>query len=283
MTSTSPAKRNYVDNVKFYEALITYGKKVKQVKAEYNTKVTEWKRLCRPILRAFREETPSQYRNFLEDKKIREETGKWPRDIVLHYELPAEPAYLSPRIPEYIGLCVYLIATGLSGYWKFNQYSYRDEMAADGIEDCILRIQSFDPAKSKNPFAYFTQICYFAAIRRIKKEKKQKLVKSEIVKNSGIIDSLSNNVQSGDDGEYHNAYLTFLLENVDANTMTDDEKKESAKMKKTTLASQKKVREKENAIALNVEGIDGVDLSDVIEPVVEKPEINFGLDDGDDE
>ena len=271
-------QKNYVDNAKFYEALILYKKKVNEVKASYNAELVIWKRACKPILKQLRSDNAPHYRTFLEAKAYREKEGVWPRDIGLHYGLPLEPKYISPRVPEYIGLCIYLIANGLGGYWKFVNYSYRDEMVADGIEDCILRVQSFDPAKSKNPFAYFTQICYFAAVRRIKKEKKQRTVKAEMVKNSGIVDTLSNNVQSGDDGEYQNAYLNFLLENVDNNTLTEDDKKESLKMKKTTLAHQKKLKEKENEILLNINGIDGVDLSEAPEETTEPTEIDFELD-----
>ena len=277
MTNTKPIpakKPNYVDNVKFYEALVAYRVKVDAAKAAHEELVAQWKKDCRPILKKIRSENKPLYQQFIEDKIIREEKNSWwPRDISVHYSLPLEPKYISPRVPEYIGKCIYLIAMGLSSYWKFCSYSYRDEMAADGIEDAILRIQSFDPAKSKNPFAYFTQICYFAAVRRIKKEKKQKHVKSEMVKNSGIIDSLSNNVQGGDDAEYQNQYLSFLLENVDNNTLTDEEKAEAQKMKKTTKAHQKKMKDKEAlAIKLNVDGIDAIE--EVIEDIEDGVEDN---------
>lgn len=272
-------KPNYVDNVKFYEALVAYRVKVNAAKKAHEESIKVWKRECKPTLTKMRKENSLLYKEFLKDKAEREAEDEWPRNIQVFYGLPLEPKYISPRIPEYIGKCIYLIAMGLSSYWKFCSYSYRDEMAADGIEDAILRIQSFDPAKSKNPFAYFTQICYFAAVRRIKKEKKQKLVKSEIVKNSGIIDSLSNNVQAGDEGEYQNAYLSFLLENVDNNTLTEDEKKEALKMKKTTKAHQKKMKDKEDAVKLNIDNIDGVDPTEEIEEAQENHTIDFELDD----
>lgn len=286
MTENKPVpvkKPNYVDNVKFYEALVAYRVKVDAAKRAHEVALKEWKKICRPILKKIRAENKPLYKQFLEDKLYREQEGEWQRDILVHYGLPTEPKYISPRIPEYIGKCIYLIAMGLSSYYKFSGYSYRDEMAADGIEDAILRIQSFDPAKSKNPFAYFTQICYFAAVRRIKKEKKQKLVKSEMVKNSGIIDSLSNNVQGGDDAEYSNAYLSFLLENVDNNTMTEEEKVEAQKMKKTTKAHQKKMKDKENIIKLNADGIDmaNVELEDIEEPRPEAFTLDFLLDEDD--
>lgn len=88
-----------------------------------------------------------------------------------------------PRIPEYIGLCLYQIAHGLSTKHHFVGYTFRDEMISDGIENCILYIHNFDPEKTQNPFAYFTQIIYFAFLRRIEKEKKQSNVKKRMLAN----------------------------------------------------------------------------------------------------
>ena len=92
-----------------------------------------------------------------------------------------------PRIPDYIGKCLMLIAENLSHKPNFLSYSFRDEMIADGIENCIMYFDNFDPKKSKNPFAYFTQIIYFAFIRRIHKEKKQLYVKYKSTEQIGIL------------------------------------------------------------------------------------------------
>jgi hypothetical protein len=82
-----------------------------------------------------------------------------------------------PPIPNYIGECFLKIAENFSRNPNFISYSFRDEMICDGIENCIQYFRNFDPDKSKNPFAYFTQIIYFAFLRRIAKEKKQLYVK----------------------------------------------------------------------------------------------------------
>ena len=79
-----------------------------------------------------------------------------------------------PRVPNYLGECFLKIANHLAYKSNFINYTYRDEMISDGIENCITYIDNFDPAKSSNPFAYFTQITYYAFLRRIQKEKKQK-------------------------------------------------------------------------------------------------------------
>ena len=86
-----------------------------------------------------------------------------------------------PQIPDYAGECFLKIANGLSYKPNFINYTYRQEMISDGIENCLQYIHNFNPEKSKNPFAYFTQIIYYAFIRRIQKEKKQTHVKNKLI------------------------------------------------------------------------------------------------------
>jgi hypothetical protein len=93
-----------------------------------------------------------------------------------------------PNIPNYIGECWMKIAEGLSHKPNFINYTYRDEMISDGIENCLMYFENFDPNKSNNPFAYFTQIIYFAFLRRIQKEKKQLYVKYKATEMYGILD-----------------------------------------------------------------------------------------------
>jgi hypothetical protein len=93
-----------------------------------------------------------------------------------------------PPIPNYIGECFLKIAEGLSHKPNFLNYTYRDEMMSDGIENCLMYFENFDPEKSKNPFAYFTQIIYYAFLRRIQKEKKQLYIKYKSTEQMGILD-----------------------------------------------------------------------------------------------
>jgi len=90
-----------------------------------------------------------------------------------------------PRVPNYIGDCFLKIATHLSYKPNFVNYMFREDMICDGIENCLQYIDNFDPAKSNKPFAYFTQIIYYAFLRRIQKEKKQLEIKSKILEKSG--------------------------------------------------------------------------------------------------
>lgn len=93
-----------------------------------------------------------------------------------------------PPIPNYVGECFLKIAEHLSRKPNFVSYSFRDEMISDGIENCIQYFRNFDETKSKNPFAYFTQIIYFAFLRRITKEKKQLYVKYKATQMFGMLD-----------------------------------------------------------------------------------------------
>ena len=86
-----------------------------------------------------------------------------------------------PRISNYLGECFLKIATHLSYRPNFINYMYKDDMICDGIENCIQYIDNFDHNKSSNPFAYFTQIVFYAFLRRIAKEKRQLDIRQKIV------------------------------------------------------------------------------------------------------
>ena len=87
----------------------------------------------------------------------------------------------NPPLTNYIGECFLKIATHLSYRPNFINYSYRDEMISDGIQNCLQYAYNFNPEKSKNPFAYFTQIIYYAFLRRIMAEKKQVHIKNQSI------------------------------------------------------------------------------------------------------
>ena len=117
-----------------------------------------------------------------------------------------------PVVTNYIGECFLKIANHLSYRPNFINYTYRDDMISDGIENCLQYMNNFNSEKSNNPFAYFTQIIYYAFIRRIQKEKKQQDIKAKLISNTGVelmMDSLV-----GDDAQYKNQMLDFLQKNV---------------------------------------------------------------------
>ena len=91
-----------------------------------------------------------------------------------------------PQITNYLGECFLKIATHLSFKPNFVNYIFKDDMISDGIENCVQYIHNFDPEKSQNPFAYFTQIIHYAFLRRIQKEKKQLEIKNKILERTGF-------------------------------------------------------------------------------------------------
>lgn len=136
-----------------------------------------------------------------------------------------------PRIPNYIGHCMLMIAQRLSYKPNFINYSYREEMISDGIENCISYIDNFDPSKSDNPFAYFTQIIYYAFLRRIQKEKKQLYVKHKILENSLLMNTL---IEQGehDDGEFVPTYVDMENENMNDFILSFEENLDKKKKKR---------------------------------------------------
>ena len=90
-----------------------------------------------------------------------------------------------PVIPRYIGECFLKIAIHLSFKPNFVNYMFKEDMISDGIENCVQYIHNFNPEKSQNPFAYFTQIIHYAFLRRIQREKRQLEIKNKIIEKSG--------------------------------------------------------------------------------------------------
>lgn len=139
-----------------------------------------------------------------------------------------------PRIPNYIGECLYQIANRLAYKPNFINYTYRDDMIADGLENAIMCVNNFDPEKSSNPFAYFTQVIWFAFIRRIHKEKKQTYIRHKVLENSIISDTVFEHGENSDFGasslkELSNDYMNDFVEKYEASI--DSKKKTSSKKK----------------------------------------------------
>ena len=107
-----------------------------------------------------------------------------------------------PRITNYLGECFLKIATHLSYKPNFVNYMFKDDMICDGIENCVQYINNFNPEKSKNPFAYFTQIIHYAFLRRIQKEKKQLEIRQKIIERSGY-DEVFVADEAGKSSEYN--------------------------------------------------------------------------------
>ncbi len=116
-----------------------------------------------------------------------------------------------PQMSNDIGECIYKISTRLSTRPNFINYTYRDEMICDAIENCIQYIKNFNIEKSSNAFAYITQICYYAFLRRIQKEKKQVFIKQQII--SDITQDTFETID-GDTTGMHNTNVEWMQENM---------------------------------------------------------------------
>ncbi len=119
-------------------------------------------------------------------------------------ERAKEKGLPKPQIPRYIGECFLKIANHLSYKPNFVNYMFKDDMICDGIENCVRYIHNFNPEKSKNPFAYFTQIIYYAFLRRIQQEKKQLEIKNKILEKTNFDEVFdSNDLDSSNYSEYN--------------------------------------------------------------------------------
>jgi len=135
-----------------------------------------------------------------------------------------------PQLPEYVGKCFMMIAENLSHKPNFLSYTFRDEMISDAIENCVMYADNFNPAKSKNPFAYFTQIVYYAFLRRIQREKKHLYVKYKSTEMIGVIDEMSQ-LEDGDG----NSRQFEMYENISQFIETFENARKAKKERKINL------------------------------------------------
>ena len=137
-----------------------------------------------------------------------------------------------PPVTDYIGSCFLKIANHLSYRPNFINYTFRDDMISDGIENCLQYLDNFNPEKSNNPFAYFTQIIYYAFVRRIQKEKKQVTIKQKLIMEANY-DDLT--LQPGEDRDFKNQFTEFLQKNTVIDEPEKKKKKTTKKKSKSTL------------------------------------------------
>ena len=158
--------------------------------------------------------------HYVNNKQLLEAITEW-KEKVKDAESLGEDR---PPVTDYIGECFLKIAQHLSFRPNFINYSYKEEMIGDGIENCLQYVNNFDPEKSKNPFSYFTQIIYYAFIRRIQKEKKQSHIKNKMIEKRSY-DVFT--VMEGDDTPYQ-------VRGFDPDLMLPDEDVYKPKRKETT-------------------------------------------------
>ena len=131
-----------------------------------------------------------------------------------------------PRVPNYVGECLMMICTRLSHRPNFINYSYREDMVADGIENCIAAVDNFNSDKYENPFAFFTMIAWNAFIRRIDKEKKQAYIKHKNFVNSNLMEDINREMASTGT-HIHNEYSDDIIRNFEAKLVKISKKTKS--------------------------------------------------------
>lgn len=150
------------------------------------------------------EETKSGH--YIDNKVFYAEMVKW--KAFVDTERAAERK--TPPVTDYIGKCFLDIATHLSYRPNFINYPYREEMIGDGIENCLMYASNFDPSKSKNPFSYFTQIIYFAFLRRIAKEKKQMYIRYKMLEAADKAGKVRRDLLDSSDGNTDDPVADFF-------------------------------------------------------------------------
>lgn len=184
--------------------------------------------------------------HYVDNKKLYEAIIEYKQNVLEAKKAEKE----KPPIPNYVGECILMIATRLSMKPNFANYSYREEMISDGVENCICYFDNFDPAKTNNPFAYFTQIIYYAFLRRILKEKKQLYIKHKTLENSLILHTIA------DQGELSNVDITPTTVDLDNENMYDfiksfEENLVSKKKKKSKKGIEKFIEDSEEEIIID--------------------------------
>ena len=149
----------------------------------------------------------SKSKHYVNNKEFLQAISDW-KELVKEAESAGEE---QPPVTNYIGECFLKIAQHLSYRPNFINYTFREEMISDGIENCLQYVNNFNQEKSKNPFSYFTQIIYYAFIRRIQKEKKQSHVKHKMIEKA-MVPTFDQNPL--DQTNYGNTYMDYLTKNM---------------------------------------------------------------------
>jgi DNA-directed RNA polymerase specialized sigma subunit len=169
--------------------------------------------------------------HYVDNKEFYAEMVKWKKEC----NKAQKKGNPNPPATDYIGECFLKIAEGVAKKPNFAGYTYIEDMIGDGIENCILYAANFDPDKSKNPFAYFTQIIYFAFLRRISKEKKQAILKYQLYEQHIATGTVADEFNT--EGEAEKRLKLFNLTPKDVGDFSNDDspstKKKRRKKKKT--------------------------------------------------
>jgi hypothetical protein len=155
-------------------------------------------------------------------------------DYVTTLNEARESCIEQPKVTDYIAQCFLKICEGLSHKSNFVRYTYREEMVMDAVEHCLKAIENYNLEAATrtgkpNAFAYFTQISWFAFLRRIEKEKKQQDIKMRYMEQAGVDMFLDNELGDERSGQYASAFVDSLRIRIDDVKDRDTEWKEIVK------------------------------------------------------
>lgn len=171
-------------------------------------KIKQQEELLEEILPEEEIEEIQKKSHYINNKKFFDEMVVWKEKVNEAKEI-GDPI---PTVTPYIGQCFMEIAENLAKKPNFMNYPFKDDMIGDGVENCLMYCSNFDPTKSNNPFSYFTQIIYYAFLRRIQKEKKQTLIKYKYLKSLDTKGDLSEYLKYMGISEEEENYLKTLDE-----------------------------------------------------------------------
>jgi len=170
-------------------------------------------------------------KHYIDNEKFCKSMTEWKKKVE-EYEESGEDK--RPPLSDYIAECFLKIAEHLSHRPNFINYPFRDDMIGDGVENCILYAHNFDPVKSSNPFSYFTQIIYYAFLRRIEKEKKQAYIKYKSLQMNDFDGKIVDWLKSQPDITSYSDFLSkhFSLTETDLEKMEPKKKIKKKRKKK---------------------------------------------------
>lgn len=158
-------------------------------------------------------------------------------EYVKHVRQEVEKGNPTPIVTDYIAECFLKIAEGLSHKANFVRYTYREEMVMDAVENCLKAIENYNLETATrtgkpNAFAYFTQISWYAFLRRIEKEKRQQDIKMRYLSESGLSELVTEEIQNDEASRQTQAFVDELRERIDVVKENDKRVKEFATREK---------------------------------------------------
>lgn len=143
--------------------------------------------------------------DYVDNKKLSKELGDWGRHVRSQIKAGGKP----DPITDYVAECIYLICNNMGYKHSFINYTYKEEMIGDAIENCVRYIKNFDNEKNNNAFGYISKIAYWAFVRRIKKENKRHIDHLVYIRTTFAEDDIRNALDADNPNDIK-GYSTYI-------------------------------------------------------------------------